>query len=160
MIKIDIIAVGKVKDKLYKKPIEEYIKRLRPYSKLNIIELEDEKTLENLSEKESMNIKDIEGERIIKKINPNSYIIVLDILGSALSSEEFSQKINNLSISGKSYISFIIGGSIGLSENVLKRADFKLSFSNMTFPHQLMRLILLEQTYRAFKIMRGEPYHK
>ena len=157
---IHIISVGKIKEKYLKLGIEEFSKRLSSYCKLSIIELPDEQAPEHLSEKELEQIKNREGEKILSKVKQDDYVIALDVKGSAMSSEQFAQSLAQISFSGKNQINFIIGGSNGLSEGVLKRADFKLSFSKMTFPHQLMRLILLEQIYRAFKIQRNEPYHK
>ena len=157
---IHIISVGKIKEKYLKLGIEEFSKRLSSYCKLSIIELPDEQAPEHLSEKELEQIKNREGEKILSKVKQDDYVIALDVKGSAMSSEQFAQKLAQISFSGKNQINFIIGGSNGLSEGVLKRADFKLSFSKMTFPHQFMRLILLEQIYRAFKIQRNEPYHK
>jgi len=157
---IRIVVVGKIKEKFIQEGIKEYSKRLSRYVKLEILEVDDEKAPENLSEKEMEIVKNKEGERILSKIPSNTYIISLAIDGKNLSSEEFSKKIDDLALEGISDITFIIGGSLGISEEVLGRGDFKLSFSCMTFPHQLMRLILLEQIYRAFKISKGEPYHK
>ncbi|WP_053955047.1 23S rRNA (pseudouridine(1915)-N(3))-methyltransferase RlmH [Inediibacterium massiliense] len=157
---ITIIGVGKVKEKYFTGAIDEYKKRLSRYCKINIIEVSDEKAPENLSDKEMENIKDIEGEKILKNIKDGMYVISLDIKGKMLSSEELAEKINGLGVSGNSHITFIIGGSLGLSKEVLKRSDYRLSFSPMTFPHQLMRVILLEQVYRGFRIIKGEPYHK
>ena len=157
---IDIIAVGKVKEKYVNEGIKEYTKRLSRYTSLNIIEVDDEKAPEKLSNRDKDIIKKKEGERILNKITQDSYVIALSIDGKGLSSEEFADKINNFMIEGSSHITFIIGGSLGLSDEVLKRAQMKLSFSKMTFPHQLMRMILLEQVYRSFRIIRNEPYHK
>jgi len=157
---ITIISVGKIKEKYLKNAIGEYSKRLSRYCKLSSIEVSDEKAPENLSETEMEMIKDKEGEGILKNIKDESYVIALDIKGKMISSEEFAKKLDNLGIQGKSNIVFVIGGSLGLSQNVLKRANYKLSFSPMTFPHQLMKVILLEQVYRGFRINRGEPYHK
>lgn len=157
---ISIISVGKIKEKYLKLGIEEFSKRLSKYSKLEFIELDDEKCPENLSEKDILIVKEKEGNKILSKIKNNSYVIALAIDGKNLSSEELAKKISSLAVSGKSHITFVIGGSLGLSDNVLKRADYKLSFSKMTFPHQLMKLILLEQVYRAFRINNSEPYHK
>ena len=157
---IDIIAVGKVKEKYVNEGIKEYTKRLSRYTSLNIIEVDDEKAPEKLSNRDKDIIKKKEGERILNKITQDSYVIALSIDGKGLSSEEFADKINNLMVEGSSHITFIIGGSLGLSDEVLKRAQMKLSFSKMTFPHQLMRMILLEQVYRRFRIIRNEPYHK
>lgn len=157
---INIIAIGKIKEKFIKEAIKEFEKRLSRYCKLSIIELEDEKAPQNLSQKDMDIIRDREGDRILSKLNPTSYIIALDIKGKSLSSEDFSEKIENLMVEGNNDITFIIGGSIGLSKEVLGKSNYKLSFSKMTFPHQLMRLILLEQIYRGFRIMKNEPYHK
>lgn len=159
-MKINIIAVGKIKEKYIRDGIKEFEKRLSRYCKLNIIELRDERVPENLSEKEMELVKIKEGKQILAKIPQNSYIISLEIRGKEISSEILSQKIEKLMISGASSITFIIGGSLGLSEEVIKTSNYRLSFSKMTFPHQLIRLILLEQIYRGFKIMKGEPYHK
>jgi 23S rRNA (pseudouridine1915-N3)-methyltransferase len=157
---ITIIGVGKIKEKFMQEAIKEYSKRLSRYCNLEIIEVIDEKAPENLSEKEINIIKEKEGQRILSKLIANTYVVSLAIDGKNLSSEDFSRKIDDLALEGKGDITFIIGGSLGLSDEVLNRSDFKLSFSKMTFPHQLMRLILLEQIYRGFKISRGEPYHK
>ena len=157
---ISVISVGKLKEKYLKLGIEEFSKRLSKYCKLDLIELEDEKCPENLSEKDMEIVKNKEGQRILSKIKNNSYVIALAIDGKNLSSEELADTISNLAVRGNSHITFIIGGSLGLSDEVLKRADYKLSFSKMTFPHQLMKLILLEQVYRAFRINNNEPYHK
>lgn len=157
---IDIVAVGKVKEKYINEGIKEYLKRLSRYTSLNIIEVDDEKAPENISNRDKDIIKKKEGERILNKINQNSYLIALSIDGKDLSSEEFADKINNLMIEGRSHITFIIGGSLGLSDEVEKNVQMKLSFSKMTFPHQLMRLILIEQIYRGFMILKNHPYHK
>jgi len=157
---ITVISVGKIKEKFIVDGIKEYSKRLSKYCKLKIIEVDDEKAPENLSEAEMKIIKNKEGEKILNKINSNTYIIALAIEGKNLSSEQLSSKIDELALNGQSDITFIIGGSLGISDEVLKKSHFKLSFSKMTFPHQLMKLILLEQIYRAFRISRGEPYHK
>lgn len=157
---INVISVGKLKEKYLKLGIEEFSKRLSKYCKLDLIELEDEKCPENLSEKDMEIVKNKEGQRILSKIKNNSYVIALAIDGKNLSSEELADTMSKLAVRGNSHITFIIGGSLGLSDEVLKRADYKLSFSKMTFPHQLMKLILLEQVYRAFRINNNEPYHK
>lgn len=157
---IKIITVGKIKEKFYRDAILEYSKRLTSYCKLNIIEVNDEMTKENASVNEVNIVLRKEGERILKSINNNEYIIALAINGKKLDSIEFANKINDLGIHSNSNICFIIGGSLGLSDDVLKKANMKLSFSDMTFPHQLMRVILLEQIYRAFRINNNEPYHK
>ena len=159
-MKITIIAVGKIKEKYIKQGIKEFKKRLSNYTKLNIIEIPDEKAPENLSEKEMEIVKDTEGENILKKLDNYSYVIALDKDGDQLSSIDFANKIKKLTVQGNSSFTFIIGGSLGLSDEVLKKSNLKLSFSKMTFPHQLFRLILLEQVYRTFRINRGEPYHK
>lgn len=160
MMKITIIAVGKIKEKFYKDAIDEYVKRIGKYGKINIIEVKDEKTGENQSHIENVQIKKIESERIIKHINLNDCICTLEIKGEVLSSEELSQYMQKQGVQGISHMQFIIGGSIGLHENISKLAHKKLSFSAMTFPHQLMRVILCEQIYRSYRIMTGEPYHK
>ncbi|MEJ9210171.1 23S rRNA (pseudouridine(1915)-N(3))-methyltransferase RlmH [Bacillus smithii] len=157
---ISIVTVGKLKEKYLRQGIEEYLKRLSAYAKVEMIEVADEKAPETLSESEMEQVKQKEGARILAKLQPDTYVIALAIEGKMYTSEQFSAHIDQLATYGKSKIAFIIGGSLGLSSQVLKRADETLSFSKMTFPHQLMRLILLEQVYRAFRIMRGEPYHK
>ncbi len=159
-MKITIITVGKLKEKYLKQGIQEYVKRLGPYAKVDVIEVADEKAPENLSEAQMLEVKQKEGERILGKINPDSYVITLEIDGQQLTSEKLAKKMDDLATYGKSKVAFVIGGSLGLSDEVLQRRDFGLSFSKMTFPHQLMRLVLVEQIYRAFKINRGEPYHK
>ncbi|MDD3221684.1 MAG: 23S rRNA (pseudouridine(1915)-N(3))-methyltransferase RlmH [Clostridia bacterium] len=159
-MKITIICVGKVKEKFYRMALDEYAKRLSRYCKLEILELEDEKTPDRASDHEMTLIKDKEGERILKAIKKDGTVIALAIEGRKLSSEGLAKKISSLGVQGESHIQFIIGGSLGLSENVLKTADMLLSFSEMTFPHQLMRVILLEQIYRSYRIIQGEPYHK
>ena len=159
-MKITIICVGKVKEKFYRMAIDEYVKRLGRYCKLEIIEVADEKTPDNASEHEETLIKDKEGERILKNIRREATVIALAIEGKMLSSEQLAGKISRLGIGGESHIQFIIGGSLGLSDKVLKEADMLLSFSKMTFRHQLMRVILLEQIYRSYRIIQGEPYHK
>ena len=159
-MRINIVCVGKIKEKYLKLGIDEFKKRLSKYCKLDIIELDDEKAPENLSDKEMEMIKDKEGKKRLAKIKDTSYVIALAIDGKNLSSEELADTINKLGIRGVSNITFVIGGSLGLSDEVLSRADYKLSFSKMTFPHQLMRLILLEQIYRSYRINNGEPYHK
>jgi 23S rRNA (pseudouridine1915-N3)-methyltransferase len=157
---INIIAMGKIKEKYIQEGIKEFSKRLSRYCKLNIIELEDEKAPETLSEKDMIIVKAKEGERILNKIPSNSFVIALVIHGKQLTSETLAEKIEEIMVNGQNDITFIIGGSLGLSPEVISRSDFKLSFSKMTFPHQLMRLILLEQIYRAWRINKGEPYHK
>ena len=157
---ISIISVGKLKEKYLKQAVDEYTKRLNRYCKIEIIELPDEKTPDNASEKEEQIIKEKEGELILSKIKDNMHVIAMDLKGEQKTSEKFSTYIENCGVMGNSNIAFIIGGSLGLSEKVIKRANYKLCFSKMTFPHQLFRVMLLEQIYRAFRIMKGEPYHK
>lgn len=157
---ITVISVGKLKEKYLKLGIEEFSKRLSKYCKLDLIELDDEKCPENLSPKDMLIVKEKEGKKILSKIKSNSYVIALAIDGKNLSSEELADAMSKLAVRGNSHITFVIGGSLGLCDEVLKRSDYKLSFSKMTFPHQLMRLILLEQVYRAFRINNNEPYHK
>lgn len=157
---IRIVAVGKIKEKYIQEGIKEFTKRLSRYCTLDIIEIDDEKAPENLSEKEMEIVKTKEGERILAKTPTNSFVIALVIEGKQLSSEALSGKVEDLMINGTNDICFVIGGSLGLSTDVINRSNYKLSFSKMTFPHQLMRLILLEQVYRGFRIMKGEPYHK
>lgn len=159
-MKITLITVGKIKEKYLKDAIAEYSKRLSRYCKLEIIEVADEKTLDNASETVEDGIRDKEGERILKYVRDDAYVVTLEIEGKLLTSEELAKKIENLGIQGTSHIIFIIGGSIGLGKEVLKRSDYALSFSKMTFPHQLMRVILLEQIYRSYRIISHEPYHK
>lgn len=157
---ISLVTVGKLKEKYLKQGIDEYLKRLSAYAKVEVIEVSDEKAPEQLSETEMEQVKQKEGERILAKVSPDAYVIALAIEGKQKSSEELADSLDKLATYGKSKIAFIIGGSLGLSDEVLKRADEKLSFSKMTFPHQLMRLVLVEQVYRAYRINRGEPYHK
>ncbi|WP_042464211.1 23S rRNA (pseudouridine(1915)-N(3))-methyltransferase RlmH [Neobacillus dielmonensis] len=157
---ISIITVGKLKEKYLKLGIDEYLKRLSAYAKVEVVEVADEKAPEELSALEMVQVKHKEGERILAKISQDTYVIVLAIQGKMQSSEELADTLDKLATYGKSKIAFVIGGSLGLSDEVLKRSNEQLSFSKMTFPHQLMRLILVEQIYRAFRINRGEPYHK
>lgn len=159
-MKITLITVGKIKEKYLRDAIAEYSKRLSRYCKLEIIEVADEKTPDQASETVEENIRAKEGERILKYIKDDMYVITLEIDGKMLSSEEFAGRIESLGVQGKSSIAFVIGGSIGLGKEVLRRSDYALSFSKMTFPHQLMRVILLEQVYRGYRIINGEPYHK
>ena len=158
-MRVTLICVGKVKEKFYRDAIKEYEKRLGAYIKLNTIEISDEKVkVENDSEIALAMEK--EGNNILSKIKDNQYVITLEILGKNLSSEEFASKIDNLMLTGKSDVTLVIGGSYGLSDSVKKRSDFALSFSRMTFPHQMMRVVLLEQVYRAYRIITGASYHK
>ena len=159
-MRITILTVGKIKEKYLKDAIAEYSKRLSKYCKLEVIEVTDEKTPENASENVENTIRAKEAERLTKYMKDDAFVITLEIAGKLLSSEELADKIDTLGIQGKSHIIFVIGGSIGLGAEILKRSDFALSFSKMTFPHQLMRVILLEQIYRSYRIISGEPYHK
>lgn len=157
---ISIVCVGKIKEKYFSEGVKEYVKRLSKYCSITIIETKEEKAPENLSDLDMEKVKKTEGEGILKHIKDNMYVITLEIGGKQLSSEELAKKISSLGIQGKSNIAFIIGGSLGLHKEVLKRSNFSLSFSPMTFPHQLMRLVLVEQIYRSFRIIKNEPYHK
>lgn len=159
-MKITLISVGKIKEKFFTEAVKEYAKRISKYCKLIEEVISDERADDNYSSAEIEQVKIKEGQKILNRIPKNSYVIALDIKGVQLSSEELSKKINTLGIEGISDITFIIGGSNGLSEEVIKIADYKLSFSKMTFPHQLFKVLLLEQIYRAFKIISGESYHK
>lgn len=159
-MKITILAVGKLKEKYWKQAMSEYEKRLGPYSKIEIIEVPDEKAPENMSDKEIEQVKEKEGQRLLAKIKPQATVITLEIQGNMLSSEGLAKELQQRMTQGQSDFVFIIGGSNGLHDDVLKRSNYALSFSKMTFPHQMMRVVLIEQVYRAFKIMRGEVYHK
>jgi 23S rRNA (pseudouridine1915-N3)-methyltransferase len=159
-MKITVITVGKIKEKFLKDAIAEYSKRLSKYCKLEIIEVADEKTPDNASEVVEDSIRSKEAERILKYVKDDAFVITLEINGKQLSSEELADKIDKLGVQGTSHIIFIIGGSIGLGHEVLQKSNFALSFSKMTFPHQLMRVVLLEQIYRSYRIINGEPYHK
>lgn len=159
-MKITVLTVGKIKEKYLRDAIAEYTKRLSRYCKLETIEVADEKTPDNASENAEEMIRQKEAERLLKYIREDAYLITLEIGGKQLTSEEFSEKIEKLGIQGTSHIIFVIGGSIGIGKAVLKKSDYALSFSKMTFPHQLMRVILLEQIYRGFRIIHHEPYHK
>lgn len=159
-MKITVITVGKIKEKYLKDAIAEYTKRLSKYCKLEIMEVADEQTPDNASEVVEEMIRSKEAERILKYVKEDAFVITLEINGKQLSSEELADKIEKLGVQGTSHIIFIIGGSIGLGQEVLAKSDFALSFSKMTFPHQLMRVILLEQVYRGYRIIHGEPYHK
>lgn len=159
-MKITILSVGKIKEKFFTEAMKEYTKRLSKYCKLTEAVVTDEKADTNFSPAQIERVKLIEGQKILNKIPKNSYVIVLDINGVELNSEEFAKKLNTLGIEGVSDITFVIGGSNGLWKEVINSSDFKLSFSKMTFPHQLFKVILLEQIYRAFKINSGETYHK
>ena len=159
-MKITLVTVGKIKERYLEDAIGEYSKRLSRYCKLEIVQLADEKTPDGASEALERQIKEREGRRILSNIKDGAYVIALAIEGQMLSSEELSVKIQKLGVNGAGHLIFVIGGSLGLSEDVMKRADYALSFSRMTFPHQLMRVVLLEQIYRSFRIAAGEPYHK
>ena len=159
-MKITLITVGKIKEKYLRDAIAEYSKRLSKYCKLEIVEVADEKTPDHASETVENAIREKEGERILRYVKDDAYVITLEIGGRMLGSEELAEKIERLGIQGKSHIIFIIGGSLGLGPKVMKKSDYALSFSKMTFPHQLMRVILLEQIYRSYRIISGEPYHK
>ena len=159
-MKVDIVTVGKVKEKFYREAIEEFAKRLSKYCKLQIIEVADEKTPDGASLALEEQIKAKESEKLLKIIKEEAFVFTLEIGGKKYDSVGFSNKIEDLGIQGKSHIQFVIGGSLGLHKSVLDKSDFAISFSDMTFPHQLMRVILLEQIYRAFRIMNNEPYHK
>lgn len=157
---ISIICIGKLKEKYWTGAVEEYSKRLKSYCSLDITELKEYRLPDKAGPAEELAVKETEGEEILKRIKDNMYVITLEVNGKMLSSEKLAEKIETLAINGNSNIAFVIGGSLGLGSNVSRRADFKLSFSEMTFPHQMMRVILLEQIYRSFKIIRGETYHK
>lgn len=159
-MKITLITVGKCKETYWRQAIQEYEKRLQKYCRLQIVELEDEKTPDKASKAEEELIKKKEGERILKAIKEDAFVITLEILGKKMSSPEFASFLEEAAIRGRSHLQLVIGGSLGLSEEVMRRSDHKLSFSDMTFPHQLMRVILLEQIYRAYRINSNEPYHK
>ena len=159
-MEIKIIVVGKLKEKYLKDGIAEYLKRLTSYANLKIIEIKDEAASQTLSDAEIEQIKVVEGKRIIEKLPNRARVIALDLKGKQLTSEDFAEEINETMTYGTSQIAYIIGGSHGLSQEVLQKTDLKISFGKMTYPHQLMRLILVEQIYRAFKIIRNEPYHK
>ena len=159
-MKITVVAVGKIKEKFFADAVSEYRKRLGRYCKLEILQVADEKTPDGVSEALEKQIKDREGERILSHIRDGECVFALAIEGKMMSSEEMAQKMERLGVEGRSQVVFVIGGSLGLSEAVIRRADEHLSFSKMTFPHQLMRVILLEQIYRSYRIMTGGPYHK
>lgn len=159
-MKVSVICVGKIKEKYFRDAISEYEKRLSKYCKLEILEVQDEKTPDNASPALEEQIKEKEATRILKHIKDGAHVITLEIKGQELSSEKLASRIELLGVQGKSHIQFIIGGSLGLSESISQIAHEKISFSKMTFPHQLMRVILLEQIYRSYRIISGEPYHK
>ena len=159
-MKIKVVTVGKLKEKYLKDGIAEYSKRISRFAKLEMIELADEKTPDRASESENQKILEIEGQRILSKVGDRNFVIVLAIEGKMFSSEEFSKQLEEASIKGFSTLTFIIGGSLGLAQGVKKRANLSVSFGRLTLPHQLMRLVLAEQIYRAFTIQQGSPYHK
>ena len=158
-MKINVLAVGKIKEEFIRGGIDEFMKRLTRYAKVNIIEVDDEKIPNNASGADLDQVKEREADKLLKRLPPNTYVIVLAVQGKPLSSEDLSQTMQDLMNQGHSDITFIIGGAVGLHQKVVQKADFVLSLSGMTFTHQMIRMILLEQVYRAFKIMKGEPYH-
>ena len=160
MIRITILCVGKIKEKFYRDALEEYAKRLSRYCKFAVVEVPDEPTPDRASDNECTLILEKEGQKILSKIPEGSTVITLEINGKEFTSEELSDWIGKQAASGESHLCFVIGGSLGLHENVMKIAKLHLSFSKFTFPHQLMRVILAEQIYRSFRILQGEPYHK
>lgn len=159
-MKITLVTVGKLKERFWVEAVAEYSKRLSRYCKLEIMQAADEKTPDHASQALEEQIKEREGQRILSLIPDNSYVIALAIEGNMLNSEELADKIGRLGVDGARQIVFVIGGSLGLSTQVLKRADYQLSFSKMTYPHQLMRVVLLEQIYRSYRILNKQPYHK
>ena len=159
-MKIDILCVGKIKEKFYEDALKEYLKRLSRYATVSVCEVKDEKTIEGASQHEDELVMRKEGERISKLIDDDAYLVSLCIEGQQASSEEFARQITAIENKGKSHIQFVIGGSLGIDEQIKQRSNERLSFSKMTFPHQLMRVILLEQIYRAYRIKNNEPYHK
>lgn len=160
IMKVKLVTVGKLKEKYLKDGIKEYVKRLGRFSKIELIELPDEKTPDKASDAENAQIMEIEAKKIMSKISERDYVIVLAIEGKQISSEEFSSLMDRAMLRGYSTITFVIGGSLGLAPEIKKRADYLLSFGLMTLPHQLMRLVLVEQIYRGFMIREGSPYHK
>lgn len=158
-MKISIVASGKIKEKYLREGINEFVKRLKPFTQIEFLEINEEKMPDNPSPAQKTATLKAEGERLLKKVPRNSYLIVLDVSGKLISSEELSHKIDTLTLSGHSHITFLIGGAFGLSQEIRNRADERISFSRMTFTHQMIRLLLTEQIYRAFKISRGEKYH-
>ena len=157
---ITILAVGKIKESFYREALSEYQKRLGRYCSLEIVEVADEPAPEKASPAQEELIKEREAQRILKRLRENCFVVTLEITGKKYNSENFAKKLEDLALAGKSQLVFVVGGSLGLHSSVSARADLRLSFSDMTFPHQLMRVILAEQIYRAFRIINGEPYHK
>lgn len=159
-MQIQILTVGKLKERYLVDGIAEYVKRLGPYAKVQMIEVPDEKAPENMSAAEEQQVRDREGARLLTALRPDVYVVALAIDGEMWSSEQLAGSLDKLATYGRSQVAFVIGGSLGLSSELLRRADMRLSFGRMTLPHQLMRLVLVEQIYRAMRINRGEPYHK
>ncbi|MCR5791249.1 MAG: 23S rRNA (pseudouridine(1915)-N(3))-methyltransferase RlmH [Lachnospiraceae bacterium] len=159
-MKIDIICVGRLKEDYLREAAREYEKRLSRYCKLQILEVADEKTIEDASDAMAERIRSLEAERLKKHLREEACLITLEIAGREMSSEAFAGAVEQLKLQGTSHLQFVIGGSIGLHNSIIKQSKWHLSFSQMTFPHQLMRIILLEQLYRSFRINAGEPYHK
>jgi len=159
-LRVTIIAAGKLKEKYWRDAADEYIKRITPYCRPEIIEVADEGCAAEAKAADEKRVKRLEWDGILRRLRPGTYLTALDVRGEQVSSEQFAEHIERLAVTGRSDITFLIGGSLGLAREALERADRRLSFSRLTFPHQLMRVILLEQIYRAFKIIRGEPYHK
>lgn len=159
-MRVTIVCVGKLKEKYWREAVAEYSKRLSRYHKLEIIELADEKSPETMSPAQEAEVKEKEGQRILKQISEDAFVVALAVEGNPLSSEELADFVEKKAVGGINHLVFLIGGSLGLSPEVMKRADFALSFSKMTFPHQMMRVVLLEQIYRAERIRKNEPYHK
>jgi 23S rRNA (pseudouridine1915-N3)-methyltransferase len=157
---IQLLTVGKLKERYLADGIAEYIKRLGPYAKVQMVEVPDERAPETMSPAEEQQVKGKEGERLLAQLRSDTFVVALALDGQTLSSEQLAQQLDQLATYGRSQVAFVIGGSLGLSSEVLARADMRLSFGRMTLPHQLMRLVLVEQIYRAYKINRGEPYHK
>lgn len=157
---IRIVCIGKLKESYWRDAVEEYAKRLSAYCTIEIVEKKESRLPANAGPAEEAGVKDAEGREILSEIRSREYVITLEVKGKRLTSEAFAEKIGNLTVEGQSDLVFVIGGSLGLSPAVSRRADFRMSFSDLTFPHQMMRVILLEQIYRAFRILRNEPYHK
>ncbi|MCR5331322.1 MAG: 23S rRNA (pseudouridine(1915)-N(3))-methyltransferase RlmH [Lachnospiraceae bacterium] len=157
---ITVLTVGKIKEKYLRDAIDEYSKRLSRYCRLNVIEVADEKTPDDASDAEEEAVRQKEAQRLLKVLPEAAYVITLEIEGKQLTSPELADKLSKLAVEGSSHIVFVIGGSLGLGKDILKESDMRLSFSKMTFPHQLMRVILLEQIYRSYRIINNEPYHK
>ncbi|QSX07771.1 23S rRNA (pseudouridine(1915)-N(3))-methyltransferase RlmH [Alkalibacter rhizosphaerae] len=159
-MKITIVAVGKIKEKFYIQALAEYTKRLGRYCTLNVVEIPDEKAPENLSQAQMVDVLQKEGQKILSKVPSGALVVTMEIEGRTMTSEEFADYMDTCALNGQSHLCFIIGGSLGLHSDVKSISDLSLSFSSMTFPHQLFRILLLEQIYRAFRILRNEPYHK